>query len=320
MKFFVVLPLIFSMAACSVIGREAGYPGGNLGYVADRHTIFAQGPVQRVDRYLLSLALLSPLIAETADTSTEARISAERIAQMSGRLARLKTAAEVCKRTAKSETTLDNLVCETEIFKVDPVTGLADVRTAFNFETQSHEVARSLFEATKTALDNLNIRTRARNLAGLSPTELFRNILRARFLIPVAQRYFATYRDVTIVLASSVVQSCNGVAACKVGNNDAEVQKAYAELLNRVRTGDDDIAEQERPIAALFSASEDYIDAGHFWTFNEVHASALIAHIDKACVRLLKLQEVDEIPGSAPINCTSGGDSPASKLLAAYKN
>jgi len=142
------------LASHSTFKREAGYPGGAFGHAADRYTIFAQGQSQRVNRYLVTLALLLPLIVITADTPTEAKVSAERINQMYSRLDALKIASDTCARSAKSQTriandqtmekpVLDMFNCDVTDFKVDSKTGLANVRTSFGFETAGHEVARS---------------------------------------------------------------------------------------------------------------------------------------------------------------------------------
>ena len=80
-------------ASCTIIAREKGYPGGNIGYAADQQ-LFARGHEQRVARYVVAMALISPLIAETAETPIEAKLSAERLDAMYGRLARLLAAAK----------------------------------------------------------------------------------------------------------------------------------------------------------------------------------------------------------------------------------
>lgn len=323
MKYLAFGLMTLVLSACAVIEREAGYPGGNLGYAADKHAIFAQGPDQRVSRYLLSMALLAPLITETASTATEAKVSAERLDQMYGRLALLKDAATKCIRTkgATPDTvsTLQN--CGTGTFSPDASTGLSTTNTGFNFETQSHQVSLSLFSATKTALDNLNIRTRAQNLSGLSPSEIFRNILRIRFLIPVATRYFATYRDVSLVLASSVIESCSGAPAtgCQSEAAYRDVQAAYRALIDRPSPSIDDMAAAERPIGDLYDAAYAYIEAGHYWSLNKTHAAALIAHVDRACARLQAMQQIDQLPGESATNCsTAAASGNAQKLLKAF--
>lgn len=199
-------------------------------------------------------------------------------------------------------------------------------------------MSRSLYAATKTALDNLNIRTRVSNLAGLSPTEIFRNLLRVRFLVPVAARYFATYRDVTLIFASSVISSCSesdqknlcqtqtpNLASVLAGTPaptsyaDAPVIAAYAALLNRKKVSDADLATEARPIGDLYNAAEAYIDGGNPWRFDPFHAAALISHIDRACARLKALQETDQITKESASDCSSADpDGEARNLLVAF--
>lgn len=74
--------LFLVSASCTTIKREAGYSGGNAGFVADRALLFAKGHKERVASYMVSLTLLAPLITETAQTPTEAMLSAQRINAM----------------------------------------------------------------------------------------------------------------------------------------------------------------------------------------------------------------------------------------------
>ena len=72
--------LTFSLVSCGLIQREVGYPGGNLGYVADRQALFAKSHEQRVNRFILTLALTAPFVAETVRSSSDANLTSAAIA------------------------------------------------------------------------------------------------------------------------------------------------------------------------------------------------------------------------------------------------
>ena len=208
------------LLSCSLIGREAGYPGGNLGYAADRKILFAQGHDQRVQRYLVTLAILAPLISETAATPIEAKLSAVRINGIYAKLNVLKKAADKCRLSIVDEEgnwlDLKLLTCEV------PKAGLQE--SALSFESVSFDVAKSLNAALKQAYDNLNLRQRITNVMALSPSDVLRTVLRARHLLPIAMKYFATYRDVTAILSASVLESCvtQGNAFVRVNQDNSE--------------------------------------------------------------------------------------------------
>lgn len=308
MRIFLFVPFFAALMSCSFVETERGYPGGNAGRVADNHFLFAKGPQQRVDRFFLAVALLAPLVAETADTPTEAKVSAERLDQMLQDMARLKDAADTCQLSGDG-TLLAGTTCPFDDGENRP-TELSNIASNFSFETHSFEVSRSLYEATKTVVDNLNLKVRADRLVNLSPTDLFSNILRVRHLIPVAARYFATYRDVTVITGFALTQSCAGQCT--------EVQNSLGVVVSRPgETNGMSVADQAAPITALFDQIETYINSGGPWGFNDTSAAALMVHVDRACLHLRKMQEISI---TTTKDCqSSAANSGAGKFLAKYK-
>nr|WP_323779100.1 hypothetical protein [Amylibacter sp.] len=303
---------VMMLASCTTIRREAGYPGGNLGYASDRKILFAQGHEQRVQRDLVILTLLAPLVAETATTPLEARLSAERIRATYANLNILKTAAGKC-AISRGKITKDNSLgltlasCDIPVDKLtkDPLS-----ETALTFETVSFEVAKSLNNTLKQAYDNLNLRLRVNSVTALSPSDILKTVLQARHLLPIAMKYFATYRDVTSILSASVVQSCNdGQVAYNnlpppVDRDEkpknwkykavcGEMGDELTNYLGRSRTADNSLASEEVPIRKVYDASRKAINLGLNWRFDEKHAAALIYHIDRTCAKLEKLQEIE---------------------------
>ncbi len=319
-----VLSTVLLASSCSVIEREAGYPGGNLGYASDRKILFAQGHDQRVQRYLVTLALLSPLIAETAETPIEAKLSSERIDAIYEKLGALRKAAENC-RLARNPEEPNYLNLGLEGCDVDE-NGVGE--NALAFETISFDVAKSLNNALKQAYDNLNLRKRVSNITALAPSEILKTVLRARHLLPVAMKYFGTYRDVTAILSASVLESCviekrayDEADKLDKWRSSDECQKTgdlVTNYLQRSRTVDSDIARQEKPIREIYNASRDAINSGLDWKFTKKHVAALIFHVDRTCLKLVKLQEIE---GSTDVtDCQLSGSKNAKAFYADYKN
>ncbi len=288
MRFIFGLILLFSLASCSFIEREVGYPGGNLGYLADRNTLFAKGQEQRVNRYLVSLALIAPLVAETARTGTEAKLSSSAIELLYGNIAKLKAAASLCKLPTHSVSGDAKpgdiaIVCTANTVK-------ANVNTALNFESLSFEVANSLGDALKQAFDNLEIKANVKRIIALDPSEILRAVLGARRIIPILMDYLATFRDVTIVFGQSVVSSCsnNEIPAC------SPVTKSFVNLINRPADESLEQVTAQRPIHDIYSTSKAAIAAGLDWKLEQWQVVALLQNVNRACRKLEAIARVDD--------------------------
>lgn len=96
MKKVLALAVLAIFSACTAIKREAGYPGGNLSYFADKNLVVANTHDQRVDRNLLVLALLAPLAVHTAQNSDDAVASITAIDTVYKKLALSKSAVNNC--------------------------------------------------------------------------------------------------------------------------------------------------------------------------------------------------------------------------------
>lgn len=301
------------VCSCSVIEREKGYPDGNLGYVADRKLVFAKGHDQRVSRYFLSLVLIAPLIAETAESPIEAKLSAERINAIYGRLGILHNAAKKChfvtsytKNILLTNTSQPKNPNECLLLSEDGK--LLD--SAFAFESLSFDVSRSLAQATKQVYDNLGVRKRLTKFTALNPTDMLKAVLALRHILPTAMKYFATYRDTSQILADSVLDSCQayyetidegeGTATFDQSRSKPisaacfNLKETLVKSVDRSRSVDEDLTKQDRPILEVFDASFSAIKAGLDWQFSKEHFQAVIYHIDRACKVLSSIQSQDE--------------------------
>lgn len=291
--------LILSLASCDLISREAGYPGGNLGYTADRRTLFAKSQEQRVNRYLVSLALIAPLAAETTGTPAEARLTADRIRDLYRNIDKLEKAAARCRITA---TAAANSAVTANCAGSDATNPDGN---ALTFETLAFEVNKSLNDALKQSFDNLNLRVNLENTLALEPVEILRTILRARRLIPILIEYLAVYRDVTVTFGLSVNQSC--INDPQTGCDD--VATALFDLVNRTRTADSDMAKDERPVRAVYKAGKTALNSGLDWKLQAEHRAALLLQVNRACQTIDALAAIDADPAdlrSCTINLTAG--------------
>lgn len=288
MRFAFSLILLVSLASCSFIEREVGYPGGNLGYLADRHTLFAKGHEQRVNRYLISLALIAPLVAETARTGSEAKLSSAAIQLLYGNIAKLKAASSLCQFRAgqiadAAKPDAFAIKCTADILK-------GNVNTALNFESLSYDVAKSLGDGLKQAFDNLEIKANVKRIVALDPSEILRAVLGARRLVPILMEYLATFRDVTIVFGQSVVSSCSKAAIpeCQA------VTQSFARLINRPAGESLEEVTAQRPIHDIYSTSKEAIDGGLDWKLEQWQVVALLQNVNRACRKLEAIARVDD--------------------------
>ncbi len=267
--------------------------------------------------------MLSALVSETAATPIEAKLSAERINAIYDKLGVLQAAANQCRLTTVPITASNTIGLDLDNCNVG-VKGLP--ANALAFETISFDVAKSLKNALKQAYDNLNLRKRVSNVTALSPSEILKTVLRVRHLLPVAMKYFATYRDVTAVLSASVLESCNTgrlthapnvgetwtfEAACK------DTEKKVTDYLTRGRIVSDDLAPKDKPIRAIYKSSHDAINAVLNWKFSTKHVAALMFHVDRTCLKLVKPQEIESSTGAT--DCRLSKSKPAKGFFGEYK-
>lgn len=310
-KVFIVLVLL---QGCSAVKREAGYPGGNAGYVADRYALFARGQTQQVNRYLVALALLAPLIVETANSSTEAKLSAERIKVLYQDIDKLEKASARCSLPTKLEK--EASAKDIELKDCDDAKAAHKDGSALSFETLSYDVSKSLNDALTQTFDNLEIRTNASRLIALEPTEIFKTIVKARRLVPVFMSYLSAYRDVSIVFGVSIAESCPETSSKPLTKVDRACDKLvnkFQDLINRERHADADVASQERPISDVFYAGKKALDEGLDWKLTSVHRIALLSHVNRACKKLDALAKIDHEDYEDGCSVTLTGSSSDSK-------
>lgn len=290
MRFFLAGLLAFSIASCGLIQREVGYPGGNLGYVADRQALFAKAHEQRVNRFILTLALTAPFVTETVRSSSDAKLTSAAIAELYRTIDQLQKAQPHCALSSDgNKVTLASNCTEANL--------RSNQQTALDFESLAFVVNKSLYDMLKQGFDNLDLKANVRRILTLEPTELLKVILRARHLVPVLIEYLATYRDVTIIFGQSVVKSCLEQApkeGSPMHRACGKVDRAFVDLLDRSRDVSGDVAAQERPIRAIYHASHEAINLGLDWSLSKELRIALLHKVNRACRKLELLAQVDD--------------------------
>ena len=295
MRHILTILIICSLASCSLIRREAGHPGGNIGYQADQRLIQASSYNQRVERYFISMAFLAPLLAATSQTGEEAKSSATAINGLYGSI------------SAQHE--LLGLECAENAASCPLLTD----HGTFAFETHTLATQRSLFRLSRQVVDNLNLKVNVNRLRGLSGTDLLRLTLKADRLVSVLMRYLATYRDMSVIMAHAMVAHCGTAGGVTVTDADGTSRSVMEHECNRLRgyvggeflnaisvnsNGDERYAISESLRLARQIAGAGFTGG---WLQDE-HHKGLIYHIDQVCSDLWYMQMADDV--SDPVNCS----------------
>lgn len=284
-----IAAVALSLSGCGVASREAGYPGGNVGFLADRYSLFASGQQQVVNRYLVSLALVAPLVEATVTTSSEARLTAERINELYKKISALEAASKICPLKIQSQNNGYQVVqnCESR-------SNIGQTQSAFTFESLSYEVNTSLSRALGQAYDNLGINSNLSNTTAINGTEILNVLRQARRFAPILVRYLATFRDVSVIVGSSVYENCDKESADKKLCDN--LNAALGQLVTRTRTASFDVAKDEVPIRAVLNESRAVLNKGLLWELSTLHRNALLQHVNRSCERLDALARIED-PG-----------------------
>lgn len=268
--------LFFSLTGCAgirnILKQEVGYPGGVVENIADRKIFLASERYQRVSRYLISLAILAPLAADTANSSASASAVAIQINGAYRALNKMKKAA---------------------VRKPTPL--LAGEISEYAFETTAYEMQQSLYGILSQVSANTGATSLAKNITKLNPIDLLKLFQKTKELFPVARRSIATYRDAVVLMSATMAAKCtpedNGLGPCNRlkkfsgGTYDAEPSTNGRYVLRRVALAITEI-----------SKSEDFD-----WRMDLRGYHGIIYHIDQACEKLVLIQITDLEDES--INC-----------------
>ena len=299
------LCVFLALSGCTVIRNEAGYPGGNAGKLSDKSFYVARNHEQRVDRFLIALALVAPLAEATSQSGEDAASTARYINGLYSSLMELRATL------GSANCNFDDRFGE---FAIGPPSAgeaqkilVGDTNctlrnttdSAFTFESLSFDAQRSLFRLVRQSADNLNIRANLTSLSGLNPIDLLGKVWGLRALIPMMMEYLATYRDLSVIFADSLAVHCTGLlpqdrpAGCK------RLVNSFANNLHDSVIILDDSNNPYLPIKralkdALALADDPKMSG---WELKPSHIAALLVHLDRSCEELFREQQADLADG-----------------------
>lgn len=239
--------LVALLGGCEAVRLDLGYPGGVVGHAIEPKLPAFSQPA-RVNRYLVGLAILAPMMAESA-TDRE-------------------TAEEAGRGIGRS---LDALVELAEA--ADGTSGDYTTAGKYAFETLEYDLQKAYYRAVKIVVLNLNLDIDLSDLATANPARLLQLMSKADVVFETSRRGAAVYRDTVVLVADAVLGTKDIKSAVRAYHKrrqalgaDAAGEKPYSEKYFEVV---DKLAREDGD----FRLAEDKIDA-------------LLHHVWRACARL----------------------------------
>jgi hypothetical protein len=274
-----VAGLMFAfLSGCETIKDEFGVSEGFVSRQADRF-IVAKDQYQRADRYLLATLLIAPLALDTVQDETDADTTLLRLNALYGTLADLYAAIGEC-QTSTADT---SPTCARKADHEGDFGSTAIPKDGYSFETLSYEVQSDLYFLGKSALINLDLDDKVKDIADLNPTALVSLYKELDSYVPVLRRGAATYRDGIVIYTDAVFYE-----TCQTSPNGVGC-KAYADRYATQKQLD--VLEEEDSTRGLTRALKQAQDQSKTvgWSLNKRQALAVIAHVDVACERAAKI-------------------------------
>ncbi|WP_417267585.1 hypothetical protein [Celeribacter baekdonensis] len=271
------------LSGCETIKDEFGVSEGFVSRQADRF-IVAQDQHQRADRYLLATLLIAPLALDTVQDETDADTALLRLNALYGTLADLYTAIGECQTSAAAASP----TCASTADASWDFDAEAIPKDGYSFETLSYEVQSDLYFLGKSALINLDLDDKVKDLAALNPTALVSLYKELNSYGPALRRGAATYRDGIVIYTDAVFYE-----TCQTSPNNTSPNgvgcKAYKDRYATQKQLDATEAEgSTRGLTrALSQAQNQSKTVG--WSLNKRQALAVIAHVDVACTRAARI-------------------------------
>jgi len=264
-----------SLSACETVKDEFGVSEGFVSRQADNYVV-AKDQHQRADRYLLATLLIAPLALDTVQDETDADTTLLRLNALYGTLADLYAAIGECQTSTADTSTR----CVTKASVIDNKSHTEAIpKDGYSFETLSYEVQSDLYFLGKSALINLDLDDKVKDIADLNPTALVSLYKELDSYVPVLRRGAATYRDGIVIYTDAVInKTCTSVTCQAYADR-------YASQLQL------DVLEEEDSTRGLTRALKQAQDQSKTagWSLNKRQALAVIAHVDVACERAQKM-------------------------------
>lgn len=290
------------LSGCASIRNETGSPDGFVGPLADDH-LPAVTQRQRADRYLLTAMILGPLALELADDANEAAVAARRMNALGASLADLYEALSHCSPGIRPEggAPLAQPLCGES-------TGAQQAArdNGYSFEALAYEVQADLFAIGREAIVTLDVDVDVGDLVSLELSAMSGLWGRLRDLMPVARRSLANYRDGLVIFSDTIAHSPACMGQSGTSTDCGRLREAMA---GRYVTGQD-LLDGDEDLMAMFRMAR-RAAAGTDWTLNHPQYVGVLAHMNRACERAFRRQEVGdqsgENGGDTEIICTTDG-------------
>ena len=296
---------IFSFAlltACDPVRDELHSTDGFAGPQMDK-LLFASTPEQRADRYLLSLAILAPVILESSEAGLETKASIDRVRNAYAELAELYLAAQQC----QFDTT--PFVCHN-----------SELPGVFQFENMSYDVQKSLFQIAKAIIVNLDLDESAESLLSLNMSSLSALSKNGSMYFRTFRRGAASYRDAIVIYSNGVARSCL--------HEDCESLKSLLRSRysgSEVASPRNSPASQERYLKRVMGKARDMSETrASGWKLTPELRIALLGIIDDACHAAYPFQvdgllETDKPSNCGPGNANASQSEERTRLVSAFQ-
>lgn len=231
MRFASVLGLCGILSGCETFWDEVGVSEGLVSRHANK-VIVATSQRQRADRYLLAGLLLAPLALDAAQDETDADTAITRLNAHYQTMADLYEAIAKCSTTEiETKEADENNSCRAQ-HESDPAQNKALDKDGYSFEVLAYEVQSDLYFLGKSALINLDLDDKVKDVIDLDPIALVSLLRELGELAPTLRRGLATYRDGIVIYTDAVYESVED--GCEIEKPKPKLCSSFKKRYSRI--------------------------------------------------------------------------------------
>lgn len=309
MRFASVLGLCGILSGCETFGDEVGVSEGLVSRHANK-VIVATSQRQRADRYLLAGLLLAPLALDAAQDETDADTAITRLNAHYQTMADLYEAIAKCSTTEiETKEADENNSCRAQ-HESDPAQNKALDKDGYSFEVLAYEVQSDLYFLGKSALINLDLDDKVKDVIDLDPIALVSLLRELGELAPTLRRGLATYRDGIVIYTDAVYESVED--GCENEKPKPKLCSSFKKRYSRIGALTDEEGNPVRGLSkVLADARQDA--SGKQWQLSKRQRYAILSHMDTACARAYRM--LSDSDGTDCLNLEG-----RKKLVTAFQN
>lgn len=243
------LCLLVGLSGCEAARLDIGYPGGVVGHAIEPK-LPAFSHTSRVNRYLVGLAILSPLMAESVSDKDMAEQVTREISRSMVSLTDLAHAAAIGRSTDYKKAGI------------------------YAFETLEYDVQKAYYRAAKQVALNLELDVDLAELATANPARLLSLMSRADGIFETSRRGAATYRDTVALIADAVLRD----SATHASQGVRDYHK------RRMAAGPDSAG--DKPVSTDYRALVKKLEEDANLELDKEEIAGLLHHVWRTCERL----------------------------------